>query len=102
MSDKKHGIDSFENPPNQEYWDTRYKNNTAAWDLGEVSPPIKEYVDTLENKNKSILIPGCGNSYEAEYLIKQGFTNVTVIDIAPTLVENLSLKFKGNPCIKII
>jgi hypothetical protein len=51
----------------QEYWDTQYISNTTGWDLGEVSPPIKSYIDTIEDKNISILIPGCGNSYEAEY-----------------------------------
>jgi SAM-dependent methyltransferase len=86
----------------QEYWDTQYKTNATGWDLGKVSPPIKEYIDTLENKDIRILIPGCGNSYEAEYLLNQGFTNVTVIDIAPTLIENLQEKFKNNPNIKIV
>lgn len=87
---------------NQEYWNKQYATNATGWDIGEVSPPIKEYIDTLKDKNSSILIPGCGNSYEAEYLLNQGFTNVTVIDIAPTLVENLRKRFGNNPNIKIV
>lgn len=67
-----------------------------------MSPPIKNYIDTIENKEAKILIPGCGNTYEAEYLLQQGFTNITVIDIAPTLVENLKEKFAGNKNIKVI
>jgi len=86
----------------QEYWDKQYTSNATGWDLGKVSPPIKEYIDTLENKNTNILIPGCGNTYEAEYLLEQGFTNITVIDIASTLVKRLQKKFKNNPNIKII
>ena len=50
-------------------------------------------IDTIYNKEAKILIPGCGNTYEAEYLLEQGFTNITVIDIAPTLVENLKKKY---------
>ena len=73
----------------QEYCDTQYISNTIGWDLGEVSPPIKSYIDTIEYKNISILTPSCGNAYEAEYLLKNHFTNVTVIDFAPTLVKNL-------------
>lgn len=87
---------------NQSFWDDQYKANTLGWDLGTVSPPIKSYIDTLENKNIRILIPGCGNSYEAAYLLEQGFTNITVIDIAPTLIENLKIKFKDNPDIHIV
>ena len=49
-----------------------------------------------------MLIPGCGNTYEADYLLQQGFTNVTVIDIASALVANLKEKYKKNPYIKII
>ena len=86
----------------QEYWDKQYTSNSTGWDLGEVSPPIKEYIDTLTDKNISILIPGCGNSHEAEYLLSQGFTNVTIIDIAPTLVEKLQKKFIGHPNLKVV
>lgn len=84
------------------FWNSQYLNEKTGWDLGEVSPPIKNYIDQLIDKNISILIPGCGNTYEAAYLLQQGFTNVTVIDIAPALIEKLQQKFSGNPHIKII
>lgn len=102
MNNEKCCVVSCENPLDQKYWDAQYKAKTIGWDLGEISPPIKNYIDTLKNKNASILIPGCGNSYEAEYLLKKGFTNVTVIDIAPTLVEKLKAKFENNNYINII
>ena len=47
-------------------------------------------------------IPGCGNTYEAEYLLNKGFTNITVIDISPTLIDNLKTKFKNNTNITIV
>lgn len=81
----------------QTYWDNQYQANTTGWDLGSVSPPLKNHIDRIANKDAKILIPGCGNGYEAEYLLAQGFTNVTVIDIAPTPVENLRAKFAGKP-----
>lgn len=74
---------------NANYWSNRYKNNAAAWDMGRVSPPLKEYFDQLSDKHISILIPGCGNAYEAEYLLLNGFTNITLIDISPLPVEKL-------------
>ena len=86
----------------KEFWDKHYKSQTTAWDLGEVSPPIKNYIDQLTDKNINILIPGCGNTYEAEYLLLKGFNNITLIDISPTLVEKLQIKFKNNSAIKII
>jgi len=68
---------------NKEYWNNRYIQKQTGWDIGSVAPPLKEYIDQLINKNSSILIPGCGNAYEAAYLLQQGFKNVTLVDIAP-------------------
>ena len=87
---------------NQNYWDNQYVAQATGWDLGAVSPPIKKFIDGIKDKHLSILIPGCGNGYEAEYLLQQGFTNITVIDIAPTLVGNLKAKFKHNASITIL
>lgn len=86
----------------QQFWDNQYQSNSTGWDLGAVSPPLKAYIDQLQNKNLRILIPGCGNTYEAEYLLQRGFTNVTLIDIAPTLVNKLKEKFKDNTSINIL
>ncbi|WP_104000417.1 methyltransferase domain-containing protein [Flavobacterium urumqiense] len=93
---------SCEKPLDAAYWEAQYKAKATAWDLGKVSPPIQTYVDTIKNKNITVLIPGCGNSYEAEYLLDHGFTNITVIDIAPTLVADLKEKFKNNSNIQIV
>lgn len=84
------------------WWNSQYIANTTGWDLGEVSPPLKAYIDQLTNKELRILIPGCGNTYEAAYLLQNGFTNITVIDIASALVAQLKEIYKGNPYINII
>ena len=89
-------------PLNETYWNNQYLSNTTGWDLGQVSPPLKAYIDQLTNKNLRILIPGSGNSYEADYLLDKGFINITIIDIAPALVEKLKNKYFSNPEIKII
>ena len=78
-------------------WDNRYKTNDIGWDLGEVSPPLKAYFDQLEDKNFKILIPGAGNAYEAEYLFNNGFTNVFVVDLSKTALENLKKRVPNFP-----
>lgn len=88
--------------PEETFWNDRYKSNETGWDLGKVSPPLKAYIDHLRDKNIRILIPGCGNSYEAEYLLEKGFKNITLIDIAPALVEKLKIKFQSDPNIRIV
>jgi SAM-dependent methyltransferase len=102
MSEEKCCVVTCDLPLDQTYWDNQYQANVIGWDLGQVSPPIKTYIDTIENKDAQILIPGCGNTYEAEYLVQHGFTNITVIDIAPTLVENLKKKFAKNNNITVV
>ena len=83
-------------------WDKRYQNNDIGWDLGEISTPIKTYFDQLENKELKILIPGGGNSYEAEYLFKLGFKNVFVIDLSKTAIENIKKRVLNFPALQLI
>ena len=73
---------------NSEYWSNRYNENQIGWDLGEISPPIKAYIDQLEDKNLNILIPGCGLGHEAEYLFNKGFYNTNVLDFASEPILN--------------
>lgn len=78
----------------EKYWNDRYSKAETGWDIGTVSTPLKNYIDQLENKNISILIPGAGNAYEALYLVEKGFTNVTVCDLSLIPLEPL-LKHKS-------
>ena len=64
------------------YWNQRYLTDDFAWDLGDVSAPLKAYIEQLDNIDLKILIPGAGNSYEAEFLFRKGFKNVFVLDFA--------------------
>lgn len=84
------------------YWSRQYDNKTTNWDLGMASPALVHFVNTIANKQCRILIPGCGNAYEAEYLLSQGFENITLIDIAPTLVAQLKEKYEDNKNIRIV
>lgn len=79
------------------FWDTRYQNNDIGWDLGDVSLPIKSYIDQLEDRSLKILIPGGGNSYEAEYLFKKGFKNIFIADLSKTALDNFKSRVPNFP-----
>jgi SAM-dependent methyltransferase len=81
----------------KDFWNNRYVGNQIGWDLGAPSTPLKDFIDTLQDKAIRILIPGCGNAYEAEYLHQQGFTNVFVIDIAPLALKGLQERVPEFP-----
>lgn len=87
---------------NKDFWSERYESGTTGWDLGNVSSPLNAYFDQLSDKTMKILIPGCGNAYEAEHLAEKGFENVFVIDLVKQPLENLknrSTKIKAENCI---
>lgn len=71
------------------YWEQKYQDGKLGWDIGYPSTPLKEYVEQLTDQNISILIPGCGNGYEIEYLLSRGFMNITVVDIAEAPLVDL-------------
>lgn len=76
------------------YWESRYQKGETGWDIGEISTPLLEFFNTLDNKNLRILIPGCGNAYEAAYLHSNEFKNVFLLDFA----ESPLIQFqKNNP-----
>lgn len=79
------------------FWENRYETNNTGWDVGNITTPMKAYIDQIHNKDLKILIPGAGNGYEFDYLISKGFKNVTVIDIAKQPLINLE---KRNPDFK--
>ena len=79
------------------FWNTKYKDQKTGWDLGVISPPLKAYFDQVENKELKILIPGGGNSYEAEYLFSKGFENVFVLDISEIALENIKKRGPNFP-----
>lgn len=82
---------------NQSYWDERYKQGKTGWDIGYVSTPMEAYIDQLTDKNLKILIPGGGNSYEAEYLFENGFRNVYIADISSIPLNNLAERIQSFP-----
>ena len=86
----------------QSFWDKKWLERETGWDVGYTSPPIEDFLKNYPNKNAKILIPGCGNAHEAVFLQQEGFTNITILDIAPKAVEILQEKFQDNPEIKVI
>lgn len=79
---------------NSEFWENRYQTEQTGWDVGNITTPLKEYIDQLEDRSLRILLPGAGNGYEADYLLSKGFHNLWIIDLAPSPLQNIK---KRNP-----
>lgn len=81
----------------EHFWDSKYQSKNIGWDIGFVSTPLKTFFDQLTNKDLKILIPGGGNSYEAEYLHQLGFINVYVVDISAIALSNIKERVPTFP-----
>lgn len=89
----------MENVNQAEFWQQRYEQDSIGWDMGQVSPPLKAYIDQLPEsaKEQAILVPGAGNAYEVGYLHEQGFTNVTLVDFAPAPIAAFAERYPNFP-----
>ncbi|MFT5821693.1 MAG: SAM-dependent methyltransferase [Crocinitomix sp.] len=81
----------------KEFWDKRWNTKKTQWDMGNVSPPLKAYIDQLTDKTIRILIPGCGNAYEAQYLMEQGFKNTFIIEISKGAIDSFKTRYPDFP-----
>lgn len=82
---------------NENYWTERYINGQTQWDAGEITRPLKTYFDQLTDRHQKILIPGCGNAYEAAYLHEKGFEHVYIIDLSKEPLKAFHNKHPGFP-----
>ena len=81
----------------KQYWERRWEEHQTGWDIGSASTPLVQYFEQLTDKSITILIPGCGNAYEAEVLIEMGFKNTFVIDISKKALESFKERFPTFP-----
>ncbi len=77
----------------EDFWTEKYQQENLGWDIGYASTPLKTYFDQLRKRDLKILIPGCGNAYEAKYLLETGFTDIHILDISQFLVDQLKAQF---------
>ncbi len=81
----------------KEYWDERYLNRNMGWDIGEISTPLKEFIDQLPSRDLVILVPGAGNGYEVGYLYRMGFKQVYSLDISEVPFDNFKKAYPDFP-----
>ena len=94
----------MDNVNQAEFWQQRYETGSIQWDMGQVSPPLKAYIDQLPAtaKDQAILVAGAGNAYEVGYLHEQGFTNVTLVDFAAAPIAAFAERYPDFPAAHLI
>ena len=82
---------------NADYWQNRYQLGQTGWDVGAITTPLRDYFDQMPNTGQRILVPGCGNAYEAEYLYHKGFVHTYVADVAEAPLQLFSERVPDFP-----
>ncbi|ERJ61240.1 methyltransferase domain-containing protein [Sphingobacterium paucimobilis] len=85
-----------------DYWEHRWQGGRTGWDIGYPSHPIVQYMEQYPDKEAHILIPGCGNAYEADWLAAQGFRHITLLDISPTAIARAKTKMEHHTAIEFV
>ncbi len=69
------------------YWDEKYLNNEANWDLKSANPVFEDLIKQSEFVAPGkLLIAGCGRGYDAVMAAKYGY-DVTAVDFSVSAVE---------------
>lgn len=85
-----------------EFWELRWQNKETGWDIGAPAPALIQYFRQWPNRDARVLIPGCGSAHEALWLLENGFSQITLIDISPTACQNISERMGHFPGLQIL
>ena len=59
------------------YWDSRYQSDNIGWDIGYISPAIKNWFDIQENKDLKYLLLGVDMNRKTIYRLIEIATSET-------------------------
>ncbi len=86
-----------------EFWESRYRDGDARWDLGRVAPPfanlLKRRPSWLEPGR--MLCPGCGGGHDAAAFADHGF-DVTAIDFAAPAIEQARRYLNASRTLQVV
>ena len=85
-------------PEYPDFWNQKYINNDAQWDIGSPTPIFIDWSKTLLSRKK-ILIPGAGRGHDALYLGQKNHDVYAVLDnkIYQWIIDELNLTKKTTP-----
>jgi thiopurine S-methyltransferase len=86
----------------KDYWGGRWERGETGWDIGQASSPLVSFAEQIADKNKRILIPGCGSAWEGYALWKAGFKYVYLLDIVEEPLKRFHEKCPDFPADQLL
>jgi methyl halide transferase len=87
---------------NAVYWEQRWQAGQTGWDVGYATPAIVAFCAGIQDRGLKILVPGAGNGYEAEYLWKEGFRNLDIVDLSQTALSSFQARVPDFPPAQLV
>ena len=82
-------------------WEMRWQTKQTQWDLGGVTPALKEELDKMQHPGGDALVPGCGAAYDLSAVASQ-YDSVTGIDLAASAVDIAKEVNKENDKVSVV
>ncbi|KAH7820516.1 putative Methyltransferase-like protein 13 C (METTL13C) [Monocercomonoides exilis] len=77
-----------------DYWDKRYSEATTSFDwYFNYHSVVTDLLAKYDRKDIKILNIGCGNSTFAEFLVRDGYKDVTNVDISPVVIKKMEEQY---------
>ena len=78
-----------------DYWEQRYRTGDTAWEKGEPSPGLVDFLAAHARLKKgTVAVPGCGTGHDVRALAGAGF-DASGFDIAPSAIALAAEKTKA-------
>ena len=68
-----------------DFWEGLYASGGDGWDLGQPSPPLRDFVESTPPPRGRVAVPGCGRGHDARFLAGHGY-DVVRFDFSPAAV----------------
>ncbi|KDP43608.1 hypothetical protein JCGZ_16895 [Jatropha curcas] len=82
------------------YWDARYVQEAGSFDwyqrYSSLRPFVRRYIPT----SSRVLMVGCGNALMSEDMVKDGYEDITNIDISSVAIDMMRKKYEHIPQLK--
>ena len=90
-----------DNPSNQgnvnyskkEFWNERFEKTTGYFDWYADWSRLKSQYTKICNENSKFLMVGCGNSLMSNQMVKDGYKDITNIDISDIVIEKMKKEY---------
>ncbi|KAH7292996.1 hypothetical protein KP509_28G007300 [Ceratopteris richardii] len=84
------------------YWDQRYKQDSGPFDWYQQFSGLSSLLQKYVPKDSHVLMVGCGNAVLSEDMVKDGYQQITNIDISSVVIEAMQKKYKDTSQLKYI